>query len=484
MARAKQLHDLLTAAGLSPAGVRNATITGLSYDSRTVRSGDLYFAVKGKHADGHRFLPQAAQKGAAAAIVEDAAGAPLPCVATTEILPAMASIAAAFFDHPSRRLPVVGNTGTNGKTTTTYVLENILRAAGKTCGVLGTVNYRIGTDLRDAPNTTPMSADVQSFFAELIDKKIDVGVMEVSSHALALHRVDHVSFAVAVFSNLTQDHLDFHGDMEGYFKAKARLFESSGPLARVTNVDDAYGARLLKMHDGAVGYGFDERAAIRAENAVYDLTGIRFTLRLPSGKTTPVRSRLMGKHNIYNLLAGAGAALGLGLSEDLVVAGLGVDHVVPGRLERVDAGQKFVVVVDYAHTPDALEQVLKTLKDTGPRRLISVFGAGGDRDKTKRPLMGKVSTRIADHSFLTSDNPRSEDPDAILRDIEAGINAEGRTNFTTITDRDAAIKAALSSAGPGDIVLIAGKGHETYQIYGQTKVHFSDQETALKYLRS
>jgi UDP-N-acetylmuramoyl-L-alanyl-D-glutamate--2,6-diaminopimelate ligase len=459
-------------------------ITGLTYDSRDVKKGDLFFAVKGVHADGHDFLGPVRGHGAVAAVVERKGNDPLPQMVVPSVLTAMSKISSRFFDEPSKKIPVIGITGTNGKTTTTYLIEDLLASAGKTCGVMGTVNYRIKNDLRPAPNTTPMSLDVQRFLAELVQKKIDVGVMEVSSHALELSRVDDVHYAIGVFTNLTQDHLDFHKTMEAYFNAKAKLFRHRKETKPVVNVDDPYGEQLAAEFPEAIKFGTSAKASLWAENPTTNLSGIHFTLHFPSGKKAAISNNLIGLHNVSNCLSAAGALLAYGLPEEKIIAGLNKNHAVPGRLERVDAGQDFVVVVDYAHTHDALEQVLNALRAAGPKRLHCVFGAGGDRDKTKRPRMGKVAVQLADRVVVTSDNPRSEDPKMIMNDIVAGIRETGKNNYDLCEDREEAIRKALSDAKSGDIVLIAGKGHETVQIYKDRRVHFSDVETATKILKA
>lgn len=459
-------------------------IRGLSYDSRLTKKGDLFFAIPGQHADGHAYLPEAAKRGAVAALVERSLQAPLPTFVVPSVVAAMSKISNRFFEEPSRRMPVIGVTGTNGKTTVTYLIEDLLRKAGKSCGVIGTVNYRFGSDIRPAPNTTPMSLDVQAFLAEVLEKKGATVIMEVSSHALELNRVDDVHFAVGLFTNLTQDHLDFHKDMESYFAAKAKLFRNKKSDRVVLNLDDSYGERLVREFPQAIGFGFHEKAEVRASNHHLGLGGVQFELRLPSKKTVPIRNNLIGLHNIYNCLAGAAAMVAFGMAESDIVAGLNQNHAVPGRLERVDAGQPFVVLVDYAHTHDALEKALVALRETGPKRILCLFGAGGDRDRTKRPRMGRVAATLADQVYLTSDNPRSEDPQQIIREIEAGIKEIGKTNYAIEVDRAQAIHRALREARAGDVVLLAGKGHETVQIFKNERIHFSDQETAREALKS
>lgn len=457
-------------------------IAGLSYDSRNVRPGDLFFAVPGHRADGHSYVPEVVRKGAAAVVVERSLPVEVPLVKTDSVLKSMSAIANAFFNEPTQQIPVIGVTGTNGKTTVSYLIEDILRNSGQTSAVMGTVNYRVGKSVVPAPNTTPMSVDVHRFLAEAVSNSCRAAVMEVSSHALMLHRVDHVKFSIGVFMNLTQDHLDFHKTMEDYFLAKTRLFQRPEAVRSAVNIDDVYGKRLAGLVKNPLTFGMSAEANVRASNAVCDLSGISFDIKFPSGRHFKISNGLMGRHNISNCLAAAAALSLLGLEDAAVVQGLNGPHSVPGRLERVDVGRDFVVVVDYAHTHDALEQVLSTLRETGPRRLFCVFGAGGDRDRTKRPRMGKVAAINADHSFVTADNPRSEDPEEISKEIVAGFRAAGKNNYTVVVDRENAIRQALDLAQKGDIVLIAGKGHETYQIFKDKTVHFSDQETARRLL--
>lgn len=468
--------------GIKWSGSPDVNVTGLSYDSRKVKKGDLYFAIKGHQVDGHGFLGDAYEKGAVAAIVEDEKLEKITQIKVSSVMKSMADISNQFFDEPSQKIPVIGVTGTNGKTTITYLIEKLLKEMGKDCGVMGTINYRIGTESFPAPNTTPMSVDVNAFLARNIEAKSDAVIMEVSSHALVLDRVNHVRFKVGVFTNLTQDHLDFHKDMEDYYLAKKKLFEV--PLIKsVINLDDSYGRRLFGEIQGAVGFGQHPQASLRAEDCRLSLKGIQFNLVFPSKNTYAISNNLMGQHNISNALAAAGALLAMGFEEKEIVRGLNKNHHIPGRLERIEEGQEFVVAVDYAHTHDALSQVLKALRETGPKRLLCLFGAGGDRDRTKRPKMGQVAVEQADFVYVTSDNPRTEDPQKIIRDIEAGIQKSGQKNYIIIPDRKQAIQKMISDAQSGDALLIAGKGHEDYQIIGTQKFHFSDQEIAREMLQ-
>lgn len=472
------LGVLLKEAGIPSKEMEKISVSGLAYDSRLVKSGDVFFAIPGTKSDGHNFVEDVRKKGAVASVVEKDVSSAGIVIKVPSVLAAMSKMSKIFFDFPSSRIPVIGVTGTNGKTTTTYLIEDALATLGKTCAVMGTVNYRIGRQEWPAPNTTPMSMDVQEFLSKATKAKATAVAMEVSSHALELKRVDDVQYAVRVFTNLTQDHLDFHKTMEAYYAAKAKLFHRQEKGQAVVNIDDNYGRRLVGDVPETTSYGFSAEANLRALNPVFNLNGVRFDMKFPSGKTKIIETNLLGKHNVLNLLAAAGALLALGIGEDDVVKGLSKPHKVPGRLDRVEAGQKYVVAVDYAHTDDALMQVLKTLRETGPKRLFCVFGAGGDRDKTKRPKMGAVAVNFSDFAYVTSDNPRTESPAAIMDDIEAGIHQIGKTNYVRIEDRATAIKKAIRDCSEGDILLIAGKGHEDYQIIGTKKHHFSDFEVA------
>jgi UDP-N-acetylmuramoyl-L-alanyl-D-glutamate--2,6-diaminopimelate ligase len=478
----RTLNNLLEKAGVPVLPSGSMEIQGLSYDSRLSNKGDLFFAIQGAHVDGHNYLEEVAKKGVIAAVVDRDVKSSLPLVRVPRVSDAMASLAAEFYQHPSEKITVIGITGTNGKTTTTYLIERALKANKKECGVIGTINYRYKNKIVPAPNTTPMALDIQKFIFECFEQEVPYVAMEVSSHALELGRVNDVRFSVGIFTNLTQDHLDFHKNMENYYKAKSQLFHRKEPVKAVVNIDDQYGKRLSLELKNPLTYGFHPEADLLAQNSESSLNGLSFDLRFPSRKTHKIRSNLLGRHNIYNLLAAAGALWATGFSEEQIVNGLTQPQAVPGRLEPVEAGQDFVVTVDYAHTHDALANVLKTLREANPKQLICVFGAGGDRDKTKRPKMGVVAVSMADFVYVTSDNPRSENPAMIMKDIEAGIKTTGKTSYEMIENREEAISKAIKRARSGDIVLIAGKGHENYQIVGNKKFDFSDVEVARKAL--
>jgi len=490
-----ELHDALARRGLVRAdgAVRapDGAIAGVAYDSRRVKRGDVFVALKGLRADGTAFAQQVAAQGAAAIVSEQ----PPPENATTawttvsDARRALAALATEFYAHPSRDMQVVGITGTNGKTTTAYLLASIFDAAALPCGVLGTVAYRVGpreTDVREAPRTTPEAPDLQALLREMVDNGCGACAMEVSSHALALHRVDDMQFAAGVFTNLTRDHLDFHADMDEYFRAKRRLFEMLPPDApSLLNVDDPRGAALAEAGGRPVTYGINRPADIAPGGPLsFSLGGLVFDVRTPRG-TVHVRSSLVGRPNVYNILAAVATATALGLPFDAIERGLATLAGVPGRFQLASRpNDEVTVVVDYAHTDDALRNLLETARPLTPGRLVTVFGCGGDRDRTKRPLMGAVAGRLSDAVVITSDNPRSEDPNRIIEEIRRGITADTRRPsdppqvILTIPDRRAAIGKAIELARPGDLVLVAGKGHEKYQVIGDRTLPFDDVEVA------
>jgi UDP-N-acetylmuramoyl-L-alanyl-D-glutamate--2,6-diaminopimelate ligase len=437
--------------------------------------------------DGHGFIEQAIDRGAIA-IVSEQPG--LTQRATHIQVPdsrdALARLAAAFYSNPSKQLRMIGVTGTNGKTTTTYLIKHLLERAGQRTGLIGTVSYEIGERVLPASRTTPESLDLQSILAQSVDARCANVVMEVSSHALELERVDGIGFRVGIFTNLTQDHLDFHRGMKEYFEAKARLFaglrdgEGKGRIA-VINVDDAYGQQLVARFGRdlpIITFGMGARADLRASNFKIEPTGTSYQLDI-KGKSFLVRLPLIGRFNIYNSLAALATIQALGLDVRAAVLALARAPQVPGRLEAVPARRQFQVFVDYAHTDDALLNVIKTCRDLSPSRLIVVFGCGGNRDKSKRPLMGAAADQNADYSIITSDNPRKEDPAQIIRDIEAGFRSK---RFESVLDRREAITRAIQLAQPRDIVLIAGKGHEKYQEFADRTIPFDDIEVAARAL--
>ena len=463
--------------------------TGVAYDSRTVTRGSVFVALPGQKADGAQFAPQAVAAGAVAVVSErPAAGAGVPWIVVANARLALAHLAAEFFGHPSRRMKVVGITGTNGKTTTSYLMQAIFEAAGVRCGLMGTVTYRIGDREIAATRTTPEAPEVQAFMREMLDAGCGACVMEVSSHALAMHRVDGIRFAAGVFTNLTRDHLDFHQDMESYFAAKRRLFEMlPADAPAVVNVDDPRGQSLTEIAAWPVTYAINRDADISPGPLTFGLEGLTFDIRMPQG-TAHVRSKLVGKPNVYNILAATGTTAWIGIRIREIQEGLQKLAGVPGRFEVVSSpADDITVIVDYAHTDDALRNLLETARPLASRRLITVFGAGGDRDKTKRPLMGMVAARLSDVVVITSDNPRSEDPMRIIEEVKRGAEPEsrqGKAEVLTIVDRRDAIQHAVQVASAGDIVLIAGKGHEKYQEIGGQVTPFDDVAVAREALEA
>lgn len=480
------LGDLVVSTAGLAGGDDARPVAGVAYDSRRVSEGAVFVALKGFKADGLDFVPEAVARGAAVVVSESArpSGLHVPWIVVRDGRLAIALLGAEAHGHPSREMPVVGITGTNGKTTTTYLLASVLDAAGLSAGVLGTVHYRVGREAREAARTTPEAPDVQALLRQMIEAGNRACVMEVSSHALALRRVDGVRFAAAVFTNLTRDHLDFHGDMESYFAAKRRLFEMLEPAAPgIINADDARAAALAASCGPSLTYGIQKPADVRPEGLTMDLDGVRFTAATPSGPVA-IRSTLVGRPNVYNLLAAVATASALGIPRQAIAEGLARQTGVPGRFEVVSTPADGVtVVVDYAHTDDALRNLIETARPLTAGRVITIFGCGGDRDRTKRPLMGMVAARLSDVVVITSDNPRSEDPLAIIEEIRRGIPAgeaaSDRTpDVVVVPDRAAAIERAVALARPGDVVLVAGKGHEKTQHIGNRVMTFDDADVS------
>ena len=492
-----KLSKLLDGIGDWKQGMPDPEVTKICYDSRQVGKGDLYVALIGAKLDGHSYINSACERGAVAIVHSRAYEVPEGVVGikVPDSREALSKLARRFYHDPSSRLKVVGVTGTKGKTTTTYLIEHILNACGMKCGLLGTIQYRTGSRVMTAGNTTPESLDLAAYMDEMDEAGCKAVVMEVSYHALVQGRVSGVNFDVGVFTNLGHDHLDYHLTFEGYAIAKAKLFSAmaesvSGngkPAVKtaVLNADDQYsgfmGRHAREAGARSITYGLQKGAFMYADDIIKGIDGNTFTVRTIEDESAEVKTSLMGSFNIYNCLAAIGACMGLGVSLKDAAAALSTFVGVPGRFQRVDAGQGFAVIVDYAHTPDSLENVLKTARDITTGKLISVFGCGGDRDRTKRPKMGAISQQLADHTVLTSDNPRTEEPMSIIRDITAGM-IPGKA-FEVEEDRRLAIRKAISLAAPGDVVVIAGKGHETYQIKGLTTIHFDDREEAEQAVR-
>ena len=478
--------------------ISGARISSVEYDSRRVFASSLFVAMRGETTDGNQYIAKAIEQGAAAVVTDsseafDEATSRFPQTEFVQVAHgrnALALLAANFFEHPERRLKLSGVTGTNGKTTTAFLLDAILNHAGRRTVLVGTIEYHVAGAVRPSPHTTPESRDLLALLHDGVNVGASEAVMEVSSHALAQGRVQGLGFDIAAFTNLTRDHLDFHVTMENYFAAKRRLFDGSlltPPCIAVLNIDDRYGAELVLTAREAgseiFSYGIGA-GEFRAEDIKIAASGISFQLQSPAG-SIELRTRLTGKVNVYNLLAASACAVGRGLSLEAIAAGVASLAHVPGRFQSVDAGQPFAVIVDYAHTDDALRNLIALARDfvkASSGRVITLFGCGGDRDRTKRPLMGKAAGEGSDFVVLTSDNPRSEEPEAILRDVLPGLEAT-RTKYVTEADRMQAIQLALNEAHAGDIVLLAGKGHEKTQTLRHGTIPFDDVEVASGYLR-
>lgn len=471
-------------------GPLDRTVESIAYDSRRVQKNGLFVALRGEKSDGHQFVDQAVEKGAIVIVAEgEAQQGPATWVQVADTRLALADLAAAFYDRPARRLKLAAVTGTNGKTTTTFLIKHICENAGMRCGLIGTVRYEIGERVLPAVRTTPFALELQELLAQIANAGCKAAAMEVSSHALAQERTRGLEWDVAVFTNLTQDHLDFHGTMENYFDAKAKLFtglvqqQHKKKAVAVVNIDDRYGEKLidrLGKDFPIVTYGMGARADFRASNYRPEFGGASYQLDA-RGKSYLVRVPLIGRFNVSNSLAALAAANSLGINLREAILSLAKSPQVPGRLEAVAAKRQFQVFVDYAHTPDALLNVLKTCRELSPNKLIVVFGCGGDRDRQKRPLMARVADENADFSIITSDNPRKEDPEAIIAEVEKGFRSE---RYEKITERAAAIARAIALAERRDIVVIAGKGHETYQEFADHTVPFDDLQVARRALES
>jgi len=477
-------------------------VVSITEDSRAVRPGSVFVAIQGTQQDGHNFVSQAISQGAVGVIVEDGCFQSPPAETSSAVSvlihvnnsrKALGLMASRLYGNPSLHLKMVGVTGTNGKTTVTHLAKSLLEAQGHRVGLLGTVGYTYGKEQRAAAHTTPAPVQLQEMLEEMVGAGIEVGVLEVSSHALELDRVAGCEFDIVVFTNLTQDHLDFHHTMERYFQSKLHLFtdyvtggEKLGSKRALVNADDPWAPLILQQCSIPVWtFGLHSKADIQAEAIQLDMDGTQFVVNSPLGRMT-INSQLVGEHNVSNVLGAIGIGLEMGMSPDLIEQALESVSNVPGRFERIQEGQDFTVVVDYAHTDDALQRLLEAAQTVKQGRIITVFGCGGDRDPGKRSKMGRVAVKNSDLVIVTSDNPRTEDPQAILADIEEGIEAlppEDRCSYQMIPDRGRAIQTAIETACSGDLVLIAGKGHEDYQILGTQKIHVDDREEARKAIR-
>jgi len=463
---------------LSIIGALEGVVSGLAYDSRRVAPGDLFFALRGTSENGGLFAIQAGERGAVGVVTDqDLGNLPIPQARVPEARQAMADIATAFYNDPSASLAVAGVTGTNGKTTTSWIIRHLCEVVGRACGLIGTVEYVLPGRVEEATHTTPESVDLQRMLGTMRDGGFKAASLEVSSHSLVQHRVSGVEFDAAVFTNLTQDHLDYHGTMDDYFAAKKILFTTLAGQSKkkgraVINSDDRYGRRLIDQLGSlpVISYGQGSNADFRASNIAAHAGGTTFRLDA-RGRSYLVRTPLIGLFNVYNTLAAMAAAAAMGLELRRVVAAAATIPQVPGRVQRVPGQRNFQAFVDYAHTPDALENILMVLRQLHPKRLITVFGCGGNRDRGKRPLMAAAAERHSDLVIMTSDNPRNEDPQAILREMQTGMKG---AQYETFVDRESAIRRAVELAGSGDIILVAGKGHENYQETGSEKIPFDD----------
>lgn len=498
------LKDLLKGVVFDYCSARHdAEIEGIARDSRSVRPGWLFVAVRGASENGHAYIPAAVSAGASCIVAEDISSVPpgVGAVHVSDSRSALTYIATNFYGAPFQGMTLIGITGTNGKTTTSYLIESILAASGHKTGVIGTVNYRYPGKIFKGANTTPDSIAIMALLREMADAGVSHVVMEVSSHALDQGRADGCPFKAAVFTNLSRDHLDYHESMDSYFFAKTRLFTNLGRFGRenapaaVINADDPRGCELMVMLGGdkeesssvkIISYGLGKECMVRPESYYVNMEGIRTSIRTPLGTMT-IESPLIGKFNIYNILAATAASMAVDIDLNLIASGINLLKGVPGRLERVPAKAAVPILVDYAHSPDALYNILETLQPLKSGRLITVFGCGGDRDRGKRPQMGRIAAEMSEVVVITSDNPRTEDPEAIARQIEDGVvgagmgpyGASGR-GYMLELDRKSAISKAVGIAVPGDIIIIAGKGHEDYQILGNAKRHFDDREAVLE----
>jgi len=482
-----RIKELLGSIDRNPGAWRcgDFEVRGVTCNSKDARDGFVFVAVKGARADGNSFIDDAVNNGARAVVYQGQAGrlkGKCGFIKVKDSRKAAAQLACAFYHDPSAKIRVVGVTGTNGKTTITYLLEAIARQAGRSPAVIGTINYHFKNRVIPAKNTTPGPVELQSLLAQMRDCGVDYCFMEASSHALDQERTEGINFYSAIFTNLTQDHLDYHKTMENYYKAKERLFKDiSRRSFIVVNNDDKYGMRLKRASKARlVTYGINTGSRVMAKDIIFDCSGSRFTLA-SKGVSVPLRTGLIGRHNIYNVLAACAWAMEEGFGVPVIQRAIAGFDPVRGRLERVGSGAGFSVFVDYAHTEDALNNVIRSLRQLSGGRIIVVFGCGGDRDKAKRPKMGRVVTDLADYAVITNDNPRSEDPASIIRDIRKGIKKD---NFCILPDRARAIKKSLLLAKSGDIVLVAGKGHEDYQVLKNKTVHFDDREAVNRCLRS
>jgi UDP-N-acetylmuramoyl-L-alanyl-D-glutamate--2,6-diaminopimelate ligase len=486
--RAKNLTEILSGVETITPFPPSAEIRQIVCDSRKVKSDAIFFALRGAKENGQAFIADASQRGAIAVVSDEPVTTVVPpgvtAIQVREARKALAIASANFYDHPANALQLVAVTGTNGKTTTTSVIDAIIKASKSKTGLFGTIAYETPSGKYPAPNTTPESVDLQGFLAEIRDAGGKFAVLEASSHSLTMDRLWGLHFAAAVFTNLTREHMDYHKTFEDYFAAKKTLFTGTGagaPDTAIINIDDAYGKKLLGLAKKTVTYGLESGADITTKKFQLTFNGLAFTAQTPNGKIQ-ITSSLVGRINVYNILAAIGAAQALGLSNEVIEAGIRNLESVSGRFQRIDQGQPYLVIVDYAHTDDALESLIRTARELNPKgRIITLFGCGGSKDRTKRPVMGEVTGRLSDLTILSNDNPRQEDPLKIISDIIVGVQKTSG-KYVIEPDREKAIGLAMDEARAGDIVLLAGKGHENYQILADRTLEFDDREMARRAL--
>jgi UDP-N-acetylmuramoyl-L-alanyl-D-glutamate--2,6-diaminopimelate ligase len=462
-------------------------VRGISCNSKSVKDNFVFVAIRGTREDGSKFIDEAIERGAKAVIVQSSkfkvqSSKKIPFIKVKDTRKVLAKLAAEFYGRPSSDIKVVGVTGTNGKTSITYLIESLLKDAGFQPAVIGTVNYRFKGKIIPSKNTTPGPVELQLMLSDMQKEGAEYAIAEVSSHALDQHRTEAVNFHSAIFTNLTQDHLDYHTTLENYFQAKSRLFRNLDPKSfAIVNNDDKYGRKIKKLTRAKViTYGIEHESCVMAKKINLGCCGSEFLLSVPGGKTN-FKTKLIGKHNVYNILAAVAWGLEEGLDILPIKSVVQKFNLIPGRLERIDLGQDFYVFVDYAHTEDALKNIISAFRHMPSRKIFVVFGCGGERDKTKRPKMGRAVTELADFAIITSDNPRCEDPMEIIKDIKRGIK---KNNYCVIPERAEAIRRSLNLAGTGDIVLVAGKGHEDYQVFKDRTIHFDDREAIRECLES
>jgi UDP-N-acetylmuramoyl-L-alanyl-D-glutamate--2,6-diaminopimelate ligase len=492
MRRNMKLKQLLNGAGINAVVTNDVEITGITTNSKNVKEGFLFIALPGIHYDGYQFITQAIEDGAVAVVSSKDFSSNKNVEKIIVDSPYSVSIkfAPVFYGFPSHKINLIGITGTNGKTTITYILESIFNEAGKSTGIIGTIKNKIKNKVYESENTTPQAVDLQKLLHDMVEVNVDTAIMEVSSHALSLDRVAGCEFDIGIFTNLTQDHLDFHGNMDSYLSAKKKLFDDLGKTnfkntkkIAILNIDDPHFNAMIKdTKVPVISYGMNDLAKFKIQNISFDIKTClsNFDIIIDGKEKINITTHLLGKHNAYNICAAFACAVSQNINIDIVKKGIEKILGVDGRFEFVKEGQEFACLIDYAHTDDALSRIIDSGRDLGFKRIITVFGCGGNRDRAKRPIMGEVAAKKSDYVIITSDNPREEDPARIALDVECGVKKTQNKNYEVIIDREQAIERALELAKKHDLVIIAGKGHENYQIIGNTKFHYSDKETVKK----